>query len=61
MEEIDMKARDRYCAELAIRLTGEGYGVEPMKDGLLPVRWLGKPLCRVTARGGAQFPIWSSA
>ena len=55
MEEINIEARDRYYKELAIRLTGEGYGVEPIKDSLLPVRWLGEPLCRVTAGGGAQF------
>ena len=55
MEEINIESRDRYYKELAIRLSGEGYGVEPMEDGLLPVRWLGEPLCRVTARGGAQF------
>ena len=55
MEEINMEARDRYYKELAIRLTGEGYGVEQVKDGLLPVRWMGEPLCRVTASGGAQF------
>ena len=55
MEEISIESRDRYYKELTIRLSGEGYGVGPMKDGLLPVTWLGEPLCRVTAGGGAQF------
>ena len=55
MSEINIESCDRYYKELAIRLSGEGYGVEPMEDGLLPVRWLGEPLCRVTAGGGAQF------
>ena len=55
MKEINIEARDRYYKELTIRLTGEGYSVEPMKDGFLPVRWLGEPLCRITEGGGAQF------
>ena len=55
MNEINIEERNRYYKELSIRLAGEGYGAGPMKDGLLPVRWLGEPLFRVTAGGGAQF------
>ena len=55
MAEISKEERDRYYREVSIRLRGEGLSTEKIKDGLLPVRWQGKDLCRVTAGGGAQF------
>ena len=55
MEEINIEVRDRYYKELEHRLCGEDFATEPIKDGLLPVRWQGAPICRVTAGGGAQF------
>lgn len=55
MAEINKEARDSFYKELAHRLTAEGYAVEPEADGLLPVRWHGADLCRITAGGGAQF------
>ena len=55
MAEINKEARDSFYKELTQRLTAEGYAVEPEADGLLPVRWHGADLCRITAGGGAQF------
>ena len=55
MAEINKEARDSFYKELAHRLTAEGYAVEPEAEGLLPVRWHGADLCRITAGGGAQF------
>ena len=55
MSEISAEARDRYYAELSIRLREAGFEPRPQEDGLLPVDWQGFRLCRLTAGGGAQF------
>ena len=55
MNEISAEARDRYYAELSIRLREAGFEPRPQEDGLLPVDWQGSRLCRLTAGGGAQF------
>lgn len=55
MAKINKDARDSFYKELTHRLMTEGYAIEPEEDGLLPVRWRGSDLCRITAGGGAQF------
>ena len=55
MAKINKEARDSFYKELTHRLMTEGYAIEPEEDGLLPVRWRGADLCRITAGGGAQF------
>ena len=55
MNEISAEARDRYYAELSIRLREAGFEPRSQEDGLLPVDWQGSRLCRLTAGGGAQF------
>ena len=55
MAEINKEACASFYKELTHRLTAEGYAVEQDADGLLPVRWHGADLCRITAGGGAQF------
>ena len=47
--------RKPYLEELCTALCREGFSVQPERDGLLPVEWDSRPLCRITADGGVRY------
>ncbi len=55
---MNAEEKSRYFEEVARNLQRGGFESEGLNgDGLLPVRWQGQPLCRVTAEGGViLFP-----
>jgi len=55
MKEISEEFRSLFYQEVSIHLTRAGFTVLPQKDGLLPLKWNGASLCRLTAGGGAQY------
>ena len=55
MSEINIEARDRYYAEVSLKLSKAGFRPQPQEDGYLPVDWNGSRLCRLTANGGVQY------
>ena len=55
MDEVDIEARDRYYAEVSLKLSKAGFAPQPQEDGYLPVNWNGSRLCRLTAKGGVQY------
>ena len=55
MSEINVEARDRYYAEVSLKLSKAGFAPQPQEDGYLPVDWNGSRLCRLTANGGVQY------
>lgn len=44
-----------YFAELGIVLRKAGYTVHPEEEGLLPIEWNGRPLCRAAESGGIRY------
>lgn len=52
---MNQETRNGYFAELCIRLQKEGFTTQPPKDGLLPVQWNGRPLCRITESGSIRY------
>nr|WP_326184153.1 hypothetical protein [uncultured Oscillibacter sp.] len=44
-----------YFSELAICFRQAGFTVLPEEDGILPIVWNGKPLCRITESGGIRY------
>ena len=44
-----------YFEELGIVLRKAGYTVHPEEDGLLPVEWNDRPLCRIDESGGIRY------
>ena len=55
MSEINVEARDRYYAEVSLKLSKAGFAPQPQEGGYLPVDWNGSRLCRLTANGGVQY------
>ncbi|MCH5351900.1 MAG: hypothetical protein J1E06_00285 [Acutalibacter sp.] len=55
MNKVDIEARDRYYAEVSLKLSKAGFAPQPQEDGYLPVDWNGSRLCRLTAKGGVQY------
>ena len=55
MDNKTYDAASQYAKEIEIRLTRAGYSVQPKEDDLLPVDWMGKRICRVSADGHARF------
>ena len=55
MSEIDTEARDRYYAEVSLKLSKAGFRPQPQEDGYLPVDWDDSRLCRLTANGSVQY------
>ena len=55
MSEINVEARDRYYAEVSLKLSKAGFAPQAQEDGYLPVDWNGSRLCRLTANGGVQY------
>ena len=55
MSEINVEARDRYYAEVSLKLSKAGFAPQPQEDGYLPVDWNGSRLCRLPANGGVQY------
>ena len=49
------EAQARYFEEVAIRLKQANYTPLPLKEGNMPVRWRGAPLCEVTPSGGVSY------
>ncbi len=48
--------KNRFFDEVGRNLRRGGFETETVEgDGLLPVRWQGQPLCRVTAEGGVRY------
>ncbi len=53
---MNAEEKSRYFEEVARNLQRGGSEAEAVDDdGLLPVRWQGQPLCRVTAEGGVRY------
>ncbi len=53
---MNAEEKSRYFEEVARNLQRGGFESEGLNgDGLLPVRWQGQPLCRVTAEGGVRY------
>jgi len=46
--------QNTYFSELTLILQKAGYTVDPEEDGVLPVEWNGRPLCRVTEDGSIR-------
>ncbi len=46
---------ERYFAELSLRLKRLGFELEPIEDGLLPVKWEGERLCRFEPNGTMHY------
>lgn len=44
-----------YFEELGIVLRKVGYTVHPEEDGLLPIEWNDRPLCRIAESGGIRY------
>ena len=55
MSEIDTEARDRYYAEVSLKLSKAGFTPQPQEDGYLPVDWNGSRLCRLTTKDGVLY------
>ena len=55
MSEIDIEARDRFYAEVSLKLSKAGFAPQTQEDGYLPIDWNGSRLCRLTANGGVQY------
>ena len=55
MSEIDIEARDRFYAEVSLKLRKAGFRPQPQENGYLPIDWNGSRLCRLTASGGVQY------
>lgn len=49
------EAQARFFEEVAIRLKQANYTPLPLKEGKIPVRWRGSPLCEVTPSGGVSY------
>lgn len=47
--------QNQYFSELALRLRQAGFTVLPQEDGLLPVEWVGRPLCLITSDGSVRY------
>lgn len=48
-------AREQYFNELRITLMREGFSVQPEQDGLLPVEWMGLPLCKISNSASIRY------
>ncbi len=46
---------ERGFAELSLRLRRLGFEPEPEEDGLLPIKWEGKRLCRFEPNGTMRY------
>ena len=44
-----------YLSEIAIALKRQGFTVQTEDNGLLPVKWNGQPLCRISADGVVRY------
>ena len=53
--EKEKSLQETYLREVDLQLRRAGFETEPPKDGYMPVRWEGAPLCRVTEGGGVQY------
>lgn len=53
---MNAEEKSRYFEEVGRSLQRGGFVAEAVDgEGLLPVRWQGQPLCRVTAEGGVRY------
>ena len=55
MSEINVEARDRYYAEVSLKLSKAGFTPQPQEDGYLPIDWNGSRLCRLTTKDGVLY------
>ena len=55
MSQNNIEARDRYYAEVSLKLSKAGFAPQPQEDGYLPVDWNGSRLCRLTTKDGVLY------
>lgn len=55
MKRINAKDSASYFEEVTTCLRQTGFTVLPEQDGALPVKWNGKPLCRITGSGSIRY------
>ena len=55
MSEIDIEARDRFYAEVSLKLRKAGFRPRPQENGYLPIDWNGSRLCRLNAKDGVLY------
>ena len=55
MSEIDIEARDRFYAEVSLKLSKAGFAPQPQEDGYLPIDWNGSRLCRLNSKDGVLY------
>ena len=55
MEKINAKDSASYFEEVTTCLRQAGFTVLPEENGVLPIEWNGKPLCRITGSGSIRY------
>lgn len=48
-------SQEQFFQELRNALHREGFSPQPEQDEVLPVKWDGLPLCRITSDGGVRY------
>lgn len=52
---MDKTQQNGYFSELSIHLRKNGFAVLSEQDGTLPIKWNGRPLCRITSGGSIRY------